>query len=351
MRGKLKGKSMKLVFVLLPVAIVAISLFLFSNLPKSNTVNIEGSVELSISTCFSQVNGTVTEVFVKTGEEIKAGAELARLDSKGIDNETAQLKETLVIKNSTLKELTKDPDIASIDAAKKSAQDNVAVCEERLAAAQRSLDNAKQDLAMQSQLFKENFISQREFRDYEIAAEEGASAVSIAKSQLAAAKNTVDTIEYPEKSANEIDAALADIRLTKLQIEKLEAQREDYVPKALNDGVVVSKSIDPGSSVVTGQSLFELSNEDDRYFVFYLPEEYINAIAFEEDLNLYQLNSNEIIGTAKVCYIDWKAIYTPKDFESDSNKNKKSIKVKALIDSAKRLGVGETVVTRIEKEK
>lgn len=351
MRGRLNSKLMKTGFVVLPIIIVAIALYLFSVFPKSNTINIEGSVEISTSSYYSQVNGTVVEVPMKTGEEINSGDVLVRLDSKGINNEIEQLKATLVIKNSTLNELTKDPNITSMDAAKKSAQDNVLVCEEKLAAAQRSLNNAKRDLEMQAQLFEESFISQREFRDYEIAVEESTSEVSIAKAQLASARNTVDTIEYPEKSANEIEAAMADIRLTELQIEGLELGRDDYVMKALNNGILISKNIDVGSHVILGQSLLELSNEDDRYFVFYLPEEYINAIAFEDELNLYELNSNSIIGTAKVCYIDWKAIYTPKDFESGSNKNKRSIKIKALIDSAKRLNVGEVIVTRIKNEK
>lgn len=350
MGARLNSKIMKTVFVLVPIIIVAIGLFLFSILPKSRTVNMEGSVEISTIPYFSQINGTVTEVFVRTGEAVKAGDPLAGLDSTQIDNEIEQLKATLIIKNSTLKELRKDPNIDTIDAAKKSAQDNVLVCEETLAAAQRSLTNAKQDLSMQQQLFAESFISQRELKDYEIAVEESASAVTIARAQLASAKSTVDTIEYPEKSANQIEAAQADLRLTELQIESLEGSKKNYSLKALNDGVVVNKSIDVGSNVLAGQTLFELSNEEDRYFVFYLPEEYIKGVGFEDKLNLYRLNSNTIIGTATVCYIDWKAIYTPKDFESSSNKNKRSIKIKAFIDSEERLNVGEAIVTKIDNK-
>lgn len=247
--------------------------------------------------------------------------------------------------------MLKDPKVGTIDAAKRSAQDNVTVCEEKLAAAERVLENARKDLEAQTTLFAAGSVSQRELKDYEIAVEEGFSAVSIATAQLASAKNSVNTIEYPEKNANEIEAAQADIRLTELQIEKLESGKNDYVMKALKEGTVVSKNIDIGANVVLGQSLFELSNEDDKYLVFYLPEEYVNAVTFGTQLDLYQLNSDRKIGMAEICYIDWKAIYTPKDFETSTNKSKRSIKIKALINSTEQLNVGETIVTRIENEK
>lgn len=349
MRGIESNKVMKAGFVMVPVVIVAIGLLLFSVLPKSNTVNMEGSVEISTSPYFSKVTGTVTEVRAEAGESIKAGDILAVIDSGSVGNEIEQLQSTLIIKNAALKELNKDPQVSAIDAARKSAQENVSVCMEQLAAAQRSLKNAQADLDAQTRLFQTGALSERELKNYKIAAEEGASAVSIAKAQLAAAENTVNTIEYPEKNLNDIRAAQADVHLTELQIEKLESSRDDYVMKAIHDGVVVSRNVGIGSHAVLGQSLFELSNDDDKYFVFYLPEENAQAVAFGDNLDLYQLNSDKKIGTANICYIDWKAIYTPKDFETSANKSKRSIKIKALIDSEERLNVGETIVTRIEK--
>ena len=83
--------------------------------------------------------------------------------------------------------------------------------------------------------------------------------------------------------------------------------------------------------------------------MFYLPQEYSRQLAFGEEVPIYRVNAKEPVGTAEICYIDWKAVYTPENYETSANKNKKSIKIKASIDSAEALGVGETLTTRLQK--
>lgn len=344
----LHHKGRKAALVLAPILIVAAVLCLFSVLPKSKTVNLEGTVEISTSPYYAQVSGRVAEVQAEAGQQVKAGDVLAVLDSRDIDNEIQQLQETLVIKNAKLKELTDDPKVSAIDAARRSARDNAAVCQERLEAAGREWRDAQEELEAQKKLYEGGSISKQELKGYEMTVAEKASAVSIAEAQLSAAKSSVDAIEYPEKSANAIEGAEADLRLTKLQIQKLQDGKEDYVIKALKDGIVISRSVDAGSTVIGGQSLFELSDEKDRYFVFYLPQEYSHEAAFGDTVDLYGFNGAEQIGTAEICYIDWKAVYTPKDFETSGNKNKKSIKIKALIQEGGDLSVGETLITKLQ---
>lgn len=348
LQGIWNHKMTRLGLAAVPIVIVAAGLAIFSLLPKSSGISIEGTVEISTSPYFAAVSGTVARVLAEPGQWVEAGDVLAEMDSKGIENEIAQLQETLIIKNARLKEIVGDADVGAIDAARRSAKNNVTVCQEKLEAAERALRDAGRDLETQRELFRSGSISQKELRGYETAAEEKASAVAIARAQLEAAQNSVEAIAYPNQSANEIEGAQADVRLTELQIEKLRELREDYTIRALKKGLVVEKNVDPGAAVVAGQSLFALSNETDRYFVFYLPEEYSKAAEFGGSVPLYRLNSDEAAGQAQISYMDWKAIYTPKDFESEANKNKRSIKIKALIESPEDFGVGETVVTKIQ---
>lgn len=343
-------KWTKGLLMVVPVMIVVAALCIFAAMPKSNAITLEGSVEISTNSCFAQTSGTVTEVMVQAGQQVKAGDVLAVMDDSGLQNQVQQLEATLVMKNAKLNQLKKMPDAAPVIAARKAAQHTAQIYQEKLTAARRSLEEAEAEYNKQQQLYDAGAIAQQQLKQYQQSVETASTAVAVAESELAAAQNTVNTYASPEQDADAVDAALADIHLTELQIEQLEQSKDDYTVKALTDGVVISSDVAQGVTVVQGQRLFDVSNQDDKQFVFYLPVEYADEISFGSKVDIYRLNAAEPIGTANVCYMDWKAVYTPDDYESGANKNKKSIKVKALIDSAEPLGVGETLVTRIEKE-
>lgn len=342
-------KIVKVCMVALPVLVAVGALVIFAMLPKSNAVTLEGSVEISTNTCFAQTSGTVTDVLVQTGQNVKAGTVLATLDDSGLDNQMQQLEATVVMKNAKLNQLKKMPDAAPTIAARKAAQNTAQIYREKLNAAQRALTDVQAEYDKQQQLYDAGAISQQQLEQSKQAVDSAVTAVAIAQSEVAAAENTVNTYAAPKQDADAVDAALADIRLTELQMEQLEQSKENYVVKAPTDGVIVSNSAEKGATVVQGQSLFDVSNQDDKYFVFYLPAEYVNEIHFGDSVDLYRLNAADPMGSAKVCYMDWKAVYTPKDYESGDNKNKKSIRVKALITTAEPLVAGETLVTRIQQ--
>lgn len=342
-------KLKKLWPVLIPVLAVCVGVAVFSVLPKSGAVRLEGSVEIATTPLLSQVGGTVAEILVETGAPVQAGDLLAKMDTRQIQNEIEQLETALIIKTATLQELRERQDSGALDAAKNASQNSAAVYEERLRAAKRTLSQAQADCAVQQALYDAGTISRQALTQAESAVAAARSGVSIAQSELAAALDNVDALGPTDQGSYALKAAQADVRLTELQIQRLQLSLEDHTITAPAEGVVIKGNLYAGSTVVPGQELFLLSKGAEQYFVCYVPEDLLETIAFGSTLELYRFNSDEPLGTATICYIDWQAVYTPKDFASSANKNQKSVKVKALISSQAPIGVGEALITKLER--
>lgn len=129
----------------------------------------------------------------------------------------------------------------------------VALWEESLSRAQAVLAAAQQALAEQQALYEAGAISLAELREYERAVESAQSQTVTTRAQLTAAQNNVQAIAIPTADEQAIAAAQADLDLTKLQIRQLERSRENYLIRAAADGVVISASLEPGTTVAAGQ--------------------------------------------------------------------------------------------------
>lgn len=346
MKKKLSIRNMLL--MLIPILVALGALAVFSILPKDDRSFLEGSVEISSSTCFAQANGTVKSMLVQTGQPVQQGDVLAVLDDSGIDKQIAQLQQTLKIKRAQLAQLKTPQDAAARQASRRAAQDTVALWQETLAQAKRVQAAAEETLANQKILYEAGVIAEAEWKQYQQAAELAQSQVITTEAQLNAARNNVDAIALPNADQDAISAAQADLELTQLQIDQLEDSRKDYRICAVTDGVVISTSLEAGATVVAGQSVFQLSNGAEQYAVFYVPQEYLGQIAFGDELPLFQQGNQKEIARGTITYIDWKAVYPPDDYENDSNRNQRSVKIKLALHDGSTFAVGQTLFLRLQ---
>jgi len=344
---KKKVSLRNLLLVLVPVIVAVSALAVFSLLPKNEQYLLEGSVEIASTACYSKVGGTVESLLVQPGQPVKKGDILAVIDDRAVDWQIEQLLQTMEIKRAQIEKLTAPPDTDAQMASRRAAQDNVTLWKETLAQAQRSLASAQQDLAAQQQLFDAGVISQSEFKQYEKAVEQARSQVKTTKAQLSAAENSVESIPLPDLDEQAIAAAQADLGLTQVQIDQLEDSREDYKIRAVTDGVVINSGIEAGCTVAPGQSVFRVSNGSLKYFVFYLPQEYLDQVAFGDELTLFRQGSLEEAARGTVTYIDLQAVYPPEDYQNDGNRNKRSVKIKAELTDGADFPVGQELILRL----
>lgn len=336
-----------IVLVAVPVICAVVALAVFHILPGDKQVLLEGAVEIASTSCYAQASGTVEAMLAQTGQQVRKGDILAVLDDSAVDRQVEQLRQTLEIKKAQLRRLTESPDIEAQLAARRAAQDNVALWQETLAQSQRVLAAARRDLDSQQVLYDAGVIALVELRQYDAAAELAQSQVVAAQAQLSAAQNSVSAIPVPVVDEQAVAAAQADIDLTQLQIDQLEASREDYHIRAVSDGVVISSSLETGSTVASGQNVFKLSSGARQYFVFYLPQEYLERVAFGDELILSHQGSQEEAARGMVTYIDLQAVYPPDDYQNSGNRNKRSVKIKAELTSGGPFAIGQALFLRL----
>lgn len=349
MKKKLSLRTVML--ALIPVLAVASALTAFSLLPKDDQLLLEGSVEIASTTCFAQTGGRVESVLVQPGQRVAAGELLAVLDDSAVDDQAAQLKQTLAIKEAQLQQVSAPLNLEAQQAARRAAQANVSLWEENLTQAQAALERAQQQLAERQTLYDAGTIPLAELRQYEQAVESAQSQIVTTQAQLSAARNNVQAIALPTADEQAIAVARADLELTQLQLDQLERSREDYLIRAAADGVVISASPEPGSTVAAGQGIFKLSSENRQYAVFYLPQDHLAQVAFGDELSLFLQGSQEEAGRGRVTYIDLQAVYPPEDYENSSNRNQRSVKIKVELTDGGPFAVGQPLFLRLAAAK
>lgn len=347
---KIKMPLRKIILALIPILAIAGALAVYSILPKDNQILLEGSVEIASTTCFAQVGGKVASVLVQPGQSVGQGEVLAILDDSTVDDQVALLRQTLAIKEAQLQQLQAPLNMDAQQAARRAAQANVSLWEENLAQARSQLRTAQQALAEQQTLYDAGAIALVELRQYEQAVESAESQVVTTQAQLSAARNSVQAIALPIADEQAIAVAQADLDLIQLQIDQLEQSRENYHIRAAVDGVVISMSLEAGTTVAAGQGVFQLSSENRQYAVFYLPQDYLPQVAFGDELSLFFQGSQKEAARGKVTYIDLQAVYPPDDYENDSNRNQRSVKIKVELIDSRQFAVGQSLFLRLTSE-
>jgi len=189
------------------------------------TVSANGKIQPEIDVKItSEVSGKITEIFVKEGDEVKAG-------------------DLLLTINPDLLESTVSRSNANLS----NSRANLAASKAAFAQAEASFVNGKKDYDRQKQLFQDKVLSNAEW-DAAIAAFE------IAKSQLESAKQNVKSAEYSVKSAEATRKEATD-NLGRTKI---------YAPA---DGIITALQVEEGETVLgtiqmSGTELMRVSQLD-----------------------------------------------------------------------------------------
>jgi HlyD family secretion protein len=143
-----------------------------------------------------------------------------------------------------------------------------------------------------------------------------------------------------EKARLNETIAEADIREMESRIRQMQETLNRYEIKANCSGIIISINYNLGSIVNAGYNLADISADNEKYVVCYLPVEYSTQILYGQSI---MIRSGQDEYQAEVRFIDVKSQYTPKDMQTSSMKNKISVKVKLLLPSDTKLKPGNKV--------
>ena len=280
---------------------------------------------------------------VELGQSVKAGDLIAVIDDTDAKYALEQMEDALTKKKAVLDKLEEGADSLEI----KQAKNNVEIAQVAYASKKTLADRALADYENAQSLFNDGAVTQNDLDkalDQNVLTEQTLSA---AKTALDNAKQSLNLLlEGADKQ--DLIIAQADVEQTESQISQLKVNLAKYRIKAIADGVVISKNFLLGDIVSVGYNLADISAQNERYLVTYVPEDDIYNIEYGQELTV-NYGSETIQG--KVTFIDAKVQYTPKDMQTSANKDKDSIKIKVLLPQESTLKPGEEADVVIVKVK
>ncbi len=300
---------------------------------SQSDLKLQGIVETDVYSQYCEVSGKIISFPVQLGQEVKKGDLIAVIDDSNEKYLLEQLQAGLAKKQATLADLETAVDALDI----KQGKNNVTLAEQAHESARLNLEHAQQNYDDIQALFGGGGISQASRDDARYQLDQARIALSSAGVQVDNARQKLAMLEKgPDQE--KIAAARADIEQAQSQIRQAEANLAKYQLTALSDGIIISKNFLLGDMVNTGSNLVDIASQQDKYLVAYVPEDSINSISYGQELAIYS-GKAEYKGT--VSFIDLEAKYTPKDMQTQANKNRDSVKIKLKLAADNPLKPGE----------
>lgn len=248
-----------------------------------------GRVEATTVEILSKFSARIEEINAREGDMVKKGQVLVRLDKKDL---LAQVRSA-------------EADVDQQKQAKKSAKAMVTQRKSELLL-------SKQNLARSKSLYVTKDISLKELQENE-------TAVATAEATLAAAE--ADLV----KSDASIQSAIAKADSIKVNLNECELI-------APLDGRVLYRSREPGEVVNAESSILTVLDLTDVYMQFYLRTEQAGLVAVgaEARIVLDALPNRPI--PAKVTFVEPRSQFTPKQVETQSERDKLMFRIKVNVD-------------------
>ena len=300
---KHKKKAIPLLVLIVIVGLIA---FFYGRSNQTYT----GVVEATILSNTSEVSGKILEMPVELGQHVSKGDLIAKIDDTDQKYAYDQLKLTLEKKKLALSEL-------QVGSGDTQAENSVAIAQANYNSAAVNSQKAAMDYRNAQSLYNQGAVSKDALDLAKVKADSAASALTVAKAQLDTAR-----------SSSSSDTMHLDVQQTESQLQEMKDTLDKFSVYAVSDGVVMSKSYVLGDMVAPGYNLADIAADGQKYFVFYLPIDYVNSIDYDQTYKI-KADGKEYDGVVK--YIDVKSEFTPKDMQTAANKNKESVKIKLLL--------------------
>ena len=256
-------------------------------LPKSIAFG-NGRIEATEVDIATKIPGRLIDVSVNEGDAVKTGQIVAKLDTDELDAKVKQAQ-------------------AQIQQARENRNYALAIVRQR----QSELNLARKNLARSQNLYVNNNISLVQLQQHESALDTLSAALAAAKTQIIAADNA-------------ISAALA-------QKEAIETNIDDSTLKSPVNGRVLYKILEVGEVIGSGGKVLTVLEIDDIYMTIFLPTADAGRVKIGSEARI-KLDALDAAIPARVSFISPEAQFTPKEIETESEREKLMFRIKVKID-------------------
>jgi HlyD family secretion protein len=252
---------------------IQVDLFTLKKGDIKELVELQGNIELKKKeTIYSKVTGSVANIYVNEGDQVKLKTKLAKLDIQDIDLQIEKAQDAY--------------DTAKTALHTQSKQNRLAVEN-----AQNQYGHENEIYMNMKELYQNNSISLQDL-----------------KNQESVLKTAQNTLKNAQQAMNEsIKQAQTSTRQAELQLQELINNKNRTNIRTSMTGVVIKKSIEKGNQVLPGQELFTIGDYSTAYIKCYVLVDDIVKVELGQRAEIYGDVLNDRYIQGKVSYIAPKA--------------------------------------------
>lgn len=343
-------------------------------------LEVSGRIEGYETNIGAKFAGRVNYVAVREGDRVKKGQVIVRMDDEEIQAQlrgadarivaAQQAKEQARLQPSILESRIQEIQL-NLQQAQGDAQGRVAQAEASVASSQAQLNEAQANLKQAkaelklaginrdryAKLVKDGAINQQQFDQAQTDYEKAMATVTARQGSVESFRKLVMAAEGESQQAqtstlnpnirntqiaslrtqlsqarNKLAAAQADVNNAKADRQEIQSQITDLNIISPIDGVVVTRSSEPGTVVTTGKTLLTVINPDEVYLRGFIPQGEIGKVKVGQDANVFLDSAPEKPLKARINAIDTEASFTPENIYFKEDRVKQVFGVKIEID-------------------
>lgn len=373
---------MKRVLPLLLLVAAGAGYFAWTRLNKAdeNTLHLSGNIEFRKFEMSFKTAGKLAELAVDEGVNVKVNQLLARLDRVQIDrirdrdsagvavaeSNLQQLRTAIEYQQSTLaSEMSvREAELRQAKAKLQELLDGARPQEIAQARAQASdlkvaRDQAQREFDRAKKLIEKEDISQNQFDQYRTRFESASAQLQNAEQRLAlilegprktdiesarasvaraeaAIKLTAATRLDIERKREDLKARIADLSRSKAAVSVIDSQLDDTVLQSPVDGVVLTKSADPGEVLAAGTPVVTLGEIDKPWLRAYVPQTQLGRVQLGMPVAIKSDSYPDKTYQGKITYIASEAEFTPKQIQTPEERVKLVYRIKIEVENPNR---------------
>lgn len=326
---------MKKPFILLAavaaVALAAWGWWQYSHRSADGQLVLHGNVDIRQIALAFDGSGRVAQLQAEEGDKVKAGAVLARLDTRTLALQAEQAQAQIEVQQQTLLRLRNG-----------SRPQEVAQARSRLTAAQADAARAEHDLARLQGIAEQTQGRGVSAQDLDRAR----SGAQVAQAQVAERREALRLTELgPRKE--EVAGAEAQLKASQAQLALLQHQLAQGELRAPADAVVRSRLLEPGDMATPQKAVFALALTAPKWVRVYVSEPDLGKVkpGMAARVTTDSQPDQPIEGT--VGYISSVAEFTPKSVQTEELRTSLVYEVRVRVaDAADVLRLGQPATVR-----
>ncbi|GMV94242.1 MAG: membrane protein [Candidatus Hydrogenedentota bacterium] len=358
----------RIVFIILVVAATGAGVYYFAYASNGDggLVTVSGNIELTDAQLSFKIPGRLEERLVDEGESVEKGAIVARLDPKDQQLMVGQAEANLAYAKSVLAELeagSREQEIRQAKAAVEQARamldelergsrpQEVATAEDMLAQAKAEADRLAADRRRLEQLYAQGAVSEQQYdavrtaaivasEQYDSAQEtlnlvvEGPRQERIeqARAALAQAEERYALVqEGPRKES--IEQARAKVAVAEESLRQAQQQLEYTELVAPFNGVVLSKSAEPGEYLNPGTPVVTAGEMDRVWLRAYINETDLGRVHLGQEVQVITDSYPGKTYPGRIAFISSQAEFTPKTVQTHEERVKLMYRIKVDLEN------------------